>query len=63
MIPPPDIRPGKRPGYPAGPPLFFRMLTRQLFGVRLRQNPAEFMRSCVEEYGDLVTYSLGGHRI
>jgi cytochrome P450 len=63
VIPPPDIRPGRKPGQPAGPVLLFRLITRQLFGSRLRQNPAEFMLSAAQQYGDLVRYRIGNHTI
>lgn len=63
MIPPPDIRPGRKPGQPAGPVLLFRLITRQLFSTKHRQNPAQFMRTTAQQYGDLVVYRVGKHRI
>ena len=36
------------------------MLTRQIFGTKKRQNPAEFMRSVAQEYGDLTHYVIAG---
>ncbi len=62
MIPPPDIRPGSKPGQPAGPVLLFRLITRQLFKAG-RQNPAEFVQSAARQYGDLVRYRVGSHVI
>lgn len=57
----PDIRTDLRdPRYPAGPKLFSRLLTRQVFGTKQRQNPAEFMQSVAREYGDLTHYNIGG---
>lgn len=58
-----NIRPGKNPGYPDGPNLFARLLTRQLFGTKHRQNSAEFMRSVAQLHGDLVYYNVGGKRL
>ena len=62
VIAPPDIRPGRKPGQPAGPVLLFRLITRQLFKHN-RQNPAEFMRSAAQQFGDLVRYRVGNHTI
>ena len=57
----PDIRTNPRdPRYPDGPRLFSRLLTRQVFGTRKRQNPAEFMRSVAQEHGDLNHYNIAG---
>ncbi len=63
MTPPPDIRPGRKPGQPAGPVLLFRLITRHVFRAQHRQNPAQFMRSTVQQYGDLVRYRIGGHTV
>lgn len=57
----PDIRPNPRDArYPAGPALFSRLLTRQVFGTRRRQNPAEFMQSVARDFGDLTHYNIAG---
>ncbi|GAA3755575.1 cytochrome P450 [Terriglobus aquaticus] len=56
-----DIRTDPRdPRYPAGPRLFSRLLTRQLFGTSRRQNPAEFMQSVARDFGDLTHYNIAG---
>ena len=57
----PQIRANPRnAAYPDGPRLFSRLLTRQIFGTKKRQNPAEFMRSVAQEYGDLTHYVIAG---
>ncbi len=57
-LPPPDIRPGRDPRYPAGPAFLPRILSGEAF----RSTSADLMLSSAQRYGDLVHYrALGRH--
>jgi hypothetical protein len=45
--------------YPPGPNLLSRILNGRVF----RQNAADYMHSCAEEYGDLVHYRAATRHI
>ena len=58
-LPPPDIRPGRNPRYPAGP----AFLPRILSGKAFRATSADLMLSSARQFGDLVYYRAFGRHI
>jgi cytochrome P450 len=58
-LPPLDIRPGRSPHYPAGPPFLPRILSGEAF----RSTSADLMLSSAQTYGDLVYYRAFGRHI